>query len=73
MQTEPLIYLREDQGLLEKFECSRCHLFFLDPGGRNGKHEFLCMNCSDPLTPENEHDGTLAASDLEQSAIEILF
>ena len=42
------IIARWDAGLLSLFECSVSGETWIDPVGRNGKHEFLCEKCADP-------------------------
>jgi hypothetical protein len=39
---------RLSKGLLAPFRCHRCGAPSLDPCGRDGKHQWLCADCSDP-------------------------
>jgi hypothetical protein len=42
-----LIAERYANGLLTPFWCAACGIAALDPGGRNGKGEWLCLDCAD--------------------------
>jgi formylmethanofuran dehydrogenase subunit E len=42
---------RWEANLLPFFECARCGEVWMDPVGRDGKHEHLCERCAEPEVP----------------------
>jgi len=42
-----LLAERYSQGMLEPFRCHRCGAPSLDPCGRAGKRQWLCLRCAD--------------------------